>query len=444
MAAPAQSFQFNNMVVFDLIEAASNSLATSAYATAFNKFDNNPYDGVSMRLVYPQQILVEDGLVSTSAQSIDQRFRFIELDKGYNSKIQVNSTENNFLDSVDSQMAFSNRYLKPAIRKMANKINAKTIADMAIYASDMIGSASSALNGINSIAAINAMVSNMGLDHFGRKMLQLSPNATSGLQVPYVGYFNEGFNASILDKSTTEFDKNYSGITPYIDQNYFRVLNGGLDAVANTVTVSVAPPTTESINSNFSTITVTGLPVSATGLLLKNNRIWFTKGSTDTLIEQINQDTYEAFGNPKYFVVVSDSVDSNGSGVATFNVFPPIVSNVDDAYRNVNLPLEVGDTLHVFGSPNKKYTLNFLYVPDALQFANPPISTMPGNGGMMGFGGFAFQQIIDEKIPNSMLSLRFNLLSQGDGDNFLNNLYVRSRAAAASFNGMCFAVASVM
>ena len=444
MAQPTQSFQFNNVVKFGLVEDYSNTLATSAFAQPFNEFDSNPRDGTSMRITYPVQLKGAAGLTYTDADSIVQRYRYITLNSGFRVPISFDATENTFLDSADSQSAFSGMYISPMVRALGQLVNAATMDELMMNATDTIGSPTSQLNGITSISLINNMIANMGLTQWKRKYLQLSPNATTGLQVPYTGYFNEGFNASILANDTTTFDKSYSGLMPYIDQSYITITNGVLDSVANTVVVSVAPSLTQSINDSYSTVTVTGLPTSTTGLLLRGNRIWWTKDTSATVIQQLNPKNYQTFGNPKYFVIVSTSVDSSGGGSATFNMFPPVVSNVLDPYQNVSSPLEVGDRLHVFGPVAGQYVLNFVFTEQSLKFANPNISTIPGGNGMSSMGGFPFQQMMREKITNSQLTVGFNLAAQGDIKLFTNSLVARTISGAAAFNGTCFAVASSM
>jgi hypothetical protein len=457
MATQPNSFQFDDDVVWEVIEAFSNTLATSAYAIPFNEFDGNPKNGTSYRLNYPILQRAVDGIAYDPAnmQNIFRRFRRINLNDGFNVTFPITWDEITFKSGTMNQQAFSSEYLVPAARSLGEKCNKATMTEMAINFSDTIGDSTQPLNGITTMANIDSMFSNMGLSHFAKKYFQLSPNSTAGLQTPYAGYFNQGFNTSILEKDTTTFNKMYSGIWPYVDQSYIRIQNGVFDTgAAGDITVTVAPPTTQTINDSYSVITLSGFANNQANVLRALNRIYFTHTNGD-IVQQINPDNYTSFGNYKTFVVLGDNATPSNPIVnavtddATIRVFPPIVSAATDQYANVSSPVVVGDIVNIVGAAStltvtSYYVLNFCFVDQGLRFANPPIGTTVVGSGNMGFGGFAYQQKMSEKIPNSEMTLALNVSCDGNHPAFSNVISSRAVSGSAAFNGYGFGVLSNM
>lgn len=439
----ANNFVFSNIVEWGIMERYSNSLCTSMYATPYTKFNSDTEAGMSRTIRYPVMQKAEEGIEYDPAnvQSIYQRVRNITLGAGNHVAFNVAWDQMSFEDAADTQEAFSNKYLLPNVSALGQKVNKKTLIEMAIYFSDTIGNPSVPLNGLSTMADVDSQFSNMGLSHFTNRYFQLSPNSTKGIQVPYSTYFNQGFNTSILEKDTTTFDKAYSGIKNYVDQSYIRLTNGSFAASGN-VTVSDAPPSDEDINEPYSTITLGGFTINSTNVLRALNRITF--GSAATASDQVyavNPDNFDEYGLAKSFVVLDDT-DSDGSGNADINIFPSVVSSEIDPYQNVSRNILVGDKVTLIGGANARFTLNFAFVDQGLLFANPPISTNPPSSPNSLMGGFAYQQVMMQKIPNSMMTLAFNLSSAGNHPMFSNTMASRSMTGVAAFNGYGFAVAS--
>lgn len=442
MTAP-NSFQFSNLVEWGMMERYSNSLATSMYAMPYTKFNMNTEAGMTRTIRYPVMQKAVEGIAYDPAnvQSIFQRVRQITLGDGNNVTFNVAWDQMSFDDAADSQEAFSRKYLLPNVSALGQKVNKKTLLEMAIYFSDTIGNPSQPLNGLTTMASVDTQFSNMGLSHFTSRYFQLSPNSTQGIQVPYSTYFNQGFNTSILEKDTTTFDKAYSSIINYVDQSFVRITNGSFSAPGD-VTVTVAPPSTDEINQPFSTVTLTGFTVTSANVLLALNRITF--GSATVPADQVyavNPDNYEEYGVAKAFVVLNN-ISSDGSGNANVNIFPPVVSALSDPYQNVSRDILVGDKVTLIGGANAKYTLNFAFVDQGLLFANPPISTNPPSSPNSLMGGFTYQQVMTQKIPNSLMTLSFNLSAAGNHPMFSNTMSSRTMTGVAAFNGYGFAVAS--
>jgi hypothetical protein len=462
------SFQFNDDVKWDVMDGFSNTLATSALALPFNDFNDNPKNGTSYRLNYPVRMRARRGIAydPNNMENIFRRFRNITLgngmdlsiDGGYNSTFPITWDQVTFKDGVGSQEAFSNEFLVPCARSLGELINNDTMyEELAINFSDTIGDPSQPLNGINTMAAANTMFSNMGLTMYKKKYLQLSPNSTDALQTPYTNYFNQSFNASILEKDTTVFDKLYSGIMPYVDQSYVTVQNGVFDTgAAGDITVAVAPPLTQTANDPYSVITLTGFANNQTNVLRRLNRIQFRHVSGQA-VQMVNPNNYKAFNNQKTFVVLGDNgspsnpvINATGND-AEIRIFPPVItaSSPSPSEQNVDSAIVVGDIVTLYGaastlSTTSSYTLNFGFVDQAIRFANPPIGTTVIGSSNMGFGGFPFQQKMSEKIPNSELTISLNISSQGNHPEFNNVISSRAIAGTAAFNNYGFGYATSM
>lgn len=451
MTAP-NNFQFSQIVEWGIMERYSNSLATSMYALPYNKFNMNTEAGMSREIRYPVMQRGSEGIAYDPAnvQSIEQRYRSITLGKGNNVTFNVTWDQMSFDDAADSQGEFSTRYLLPNVSALGQLVNAKTMIEMAINFSDTIGDPTQPLNGLTTMASVDTQFANMGLSHFTKKYFQLSPNSTQGIQVPYATYFNQGFNTDILEDDTTKFNKMYSGIRNYIDQSFVRIKNGTF-LNTGSVTVSVAPPPTTDINQQFSTITLTGFALSSPNVLNFLNRITFVNPSVGTdQVYALNPDNFSPYGLPKSFVVLGETagtfgnVSSDGSGNAMVNIFPPVVSNTQSAYNNVSRNIAVGDQVVLIGGANGQYTLNFFFVDEGLLFANPPISTnTPGSPNSL-MGGFSYQQVMTQKIPNSLMTLAINYSAAGNHPMFSNTISSRVITAAAAFNGYGGAAVSSM
>lgn len=439
------NFQFTQQVEWGLLEELSNSLATTMYATPYTGFNANTRTGMSHEIRYPILQRAEEGIQYDPAnvRSLYQRVRNINLGLGNNVTFDIEWDQITFDDAADSQIEFSNRYLVNNVSALGEKVNKKTIVEMALYYSSTIGSATQTLNGVSTMADINSQFANMGLSTFRKRYFAISPNSTKGIQVPYTTYFNEGFNTSILKDDTTKFEKPYSGINVFVDESFIRIKNGSFAASGN-VTVTVAPdPTNEDINQPFSTVDVTGFTATSADVLLPLNRIMFGSATNPAdLVYEVNPRNYDDYGLQKTWVVL-DVISADGSGNASINIYPPMVSSTDSSYQNVNRPIKVGDQVLLFGGANTRYTLNFAFVDQGLLFANPPISTNPPGSASSLMGGFSYQQVMTQKIPNSMLTLAFNLSSQGNHAEFSNTLSSRTMTGVAAFQGYGFGVASI-
>jgi len=435
-------FQTSDLVINDIIDDYSNSLGTTYLATPFNNFNDNATVGTSMRATYPLRFQAVDTLAVTDSDynsSVD-RYVNIALTTETAVPISITAKQMTFSSSTVTGDEFMKKFGNPMAIAAANRINAANLSALELIFTDAIGDPTAALNGITTLTTVNAQAANMAISRkygLGDLYMGLSPNTIGQLKIPYATYFNEGVNSPILKNATTD-SATLSGVHCYQDEQMIVHTNGTF-ATGGSVTVA-ANVTSGTINDTSTAVNLEGFTASQTGVLVVGDLIYF--GSTGNYVNAINPLAYNAYGNPKKFVVLED-VDSDGAGDATVNVFPPIVSTATDPYRNVSRQVVSGDVVTLFGGANTTYTKNFCFVRPALQFANPKVATYPisGKDGQK-LSAYPHEQTIVETVPETDLRIAFNIAAQGDLNAFENNLITRSISGFTAFNGYGFVVAS--
>ncbi len=441
-------FQVSNLVVNNMLDDYVNSLRTTSLADPFNKFDNNATVGTSMRVSYPLQYTSVPSLTYTGSQvnsSVD-RYRYISLVIQRTVPIALTASQMSFESSASTVDEFMNKFGRAMITQLGTDVNADVISDEIVMNwTDTIGSPSQPLNGLTTLANINAQRANMAIPmnqqlHFG-----VSPTSAASLQTPYSGYFNSSVNQSIL-KEDTNNDQALSGIKMYMDQAVQTHQNGTF-ATGGTVTVATTVPLTTTINDTGTAVSLAGFTASQTGVLLRGDKISFGSSGASNIVYAVNPKSRLAYNNPKYFVVTDTSVDSDGAGAAVVTVFPPIVAATTGAqapYRNVSRQVVSGMQVNLLGGANGVYVNNFCFIRSGLLFANPSIASYPLMPSTQGrtLSAYPNERLFSTTVPETMMKIAYNLASLGDLRMFENELAARTIAGAAAFNGYGFCVVS--
>lgn len=262
-----------------------------------------------------------------------------------------------------SIVAFSERYIQPAIGEIATQVD-KSIFDAAnVEAYFHTGTVGTALT--HTIAMFSkADMNNVSIPDMNRKFMTNeidSANISSAVSVV--------FNENIVKDS---IQKGYVG-----PLSGFEVFSSQL---VPTLTVGdhggtplAAGPAAADQTGN--TILTDGWTASKTGLLLKGNLITFAG------VFEINPITYESTGRLQTFVVTAD-VNSDAGGLATIPISPSIndgtLTTVDQesgasvslsAYQNVSDPISDNAAIVVLGDANGIYRQNFLWHKNAIGLA---------------------------------------------------------------------------
>jgi hypothetical protein len=188
----------------------------------------------------------------------------------------------------------------------------------------------------------------------------------------------------------------------YKDQNVASHVVGALGG---------ASPQTNGVNQTGSSIATDGWTASVTGLLKKGDVVQFAG------VNQINPQNYTSVGVLQDFVVTAD-VDSNGSGEATIQISPSLLTTTSGALQTVSGAAADNSAVTVFGSAtahaSKTTRQGLVYHPEAyaLVFADLEmpqglwVSERIGNKAL----GIAIRFLKDYSIMTDMSPARVDIL----------------------------------
>jgi hypothetical protein len=443
--AVSNNFPVTDVYRGELLDDYSNSLGTALLAMPFNDFDGNARIGRTERLGYPIQYLANDGLAydpDTQINSTNVRYRTMSLDYIKNVPIAMDMLEMSFSSNAENLDEWGRLYISPMAIAAANALNAELLDTIEMACADWIGTPTSDLNGATTMLAVNAMLANMGLNSMRDKYFALSPLAAAGLQGPYATYFNPAVNAHMLTENTND-THTYGGIKCYVDEQIIRHQNGVFDTgAAGAITVKTTP-TAAGLNAGSQTVVLQGFAVSTANVLKRGDIIFF--GSTTNPVMMLNPKSYNYWGQKKGFVV-QQSYNSDSSGEVSIAVYPSMIAT--GPYQNISRAIVANDVVTIYGTRNTFWTKNFLWVKQAVRFANPFMASypmQPGKGGSNRpqFAAYPFEENLKMKIQDTGLSCAFNLASQGDLATAANTIVARTIGGGVAFPGYLFGVGSL-
>lgn len=436
--AVSNVFQVSNLVINDLLKDYANSLKTSYFATSFDRFNYASQVGDSMRTTYPLRYEAIDGLTynpATQINNTEDRYETITLNILKTVPISYSGQQISFYANAGTYDKFFQKFVNPMVISLGNNMNRSVVQNAALFWTDSIGDPTQGLNGIFTMTAVNAMFANMGLENGQPKYMGVSPNTGAQLQQPYATYFNSEFNGPILKNNTNNLGE-FSGVWVYRDNDVVVHTNGTWTAGGN-ITVTAVPAASD-INDASVNVALTGFTAGATGRI--GDLIYFQDATTAAdKVDQINPLTYDDIGNPKTFVLI-DAFTTAGA-TETITVYPPMV--ITGPYRNVSRALTTNDKVVLVGGSSGKYTKNMCFIRDGLQLANPKIATyplIPAKGKQL--SAFPYEETPEMLVPETDLSIAFNLASQGDIALFANTMVSRIIAGSVAFNGYGFMLLS--
>jgi len=263
-------------------------------------------------------------------------------------------------DRTLSIVAFSERYIQPAIGEIATQVD-KSIFDVASqFAYFHSGTVGVALSH-TAVMFTKANMNNVSIPDMQRKLM-----------------VNEIDSANISSAVSALFNENI--VKDSIQKGYVGPLSG-FEVFSSQLVPSITvgdhggtPLSSGGVDQTGSSILTDGWSASKTGLLLKGNTITFAG------VFEINPVTYESTGRLQTFVVTAD-VDSDAGGLATIPISPSIndgtLTATDTegtsvslaAYQNVSAPIADGAAIVVFGDANGVYRQNFSWHKNAIGLA---------------------------------------------------------------------------
>lgn len=305
----------NNLKMADLIYRP--------YENEFAKQVNGYKVGSTIQVRKPNSFTAIDmtsGVnISSSYQDVTESFVNITIDKQVGVPFQFTSQEMTLKISD-----FNERILKPAVLTIAQKIETDIFA-MYTSVSNFSGTAGTVPNSYDAVGGQDSppvIMSELAVPEANRYGA-LSPRTMGALASSLKGYFAPAMADSAMK---TGMVGKLAGIDLFEAQTvpvHTAGLQGGSGVVAGTITPSVYPATATDV-------TTSGWSNSITGLLRKGDIITFAG------VFGVNPRTLASTGRLQTFVVNAD-VNSNGSGLATVNVSPALITT--GAFRKVtNVP----------------------------------------------------------------------------------------------------------
>lgn len=204
---------------------------------------------------------------------------------------------------------YSERYIKPAMIALSNKIDSELCKEGAAGFFNSVGTPGTALTTFSQVAAAAELMDEEPVPDDGQRCLVLNPNARWGLATTLAangssGVFNADIQAEMLRKG---YLGNIANFNIYGDQNIARHTTG---------THSGTPVVNGTISNGVSVLPFDGMTGSVTGALKKGDII------TIAGVNSVNDVSKEDTGHLQQFLVTADVDTTTGAG--NINVYPPI------------------------------------------------------------------------------------------------------------------------
>jgi hypothetical protein len=277
--------------------------------------------------------------------------------------ITINSQQHiDFLfSSVDLTLVieeFSERYLKPAAEKLANKVDMDVMANYS-QVSNIVGTPGSTPNSFQSLAAVGQRMDEGAVPQDGRTLV-LNAAATWGV----AGALINTYVRSVAEPAYKGYLAAIANMEIYLDQNVQRQTVGAIGT-----TFGASGPRTTTAGQTGSNINVDQMPSSVTNALLAGDVITFQG------VNGVNPESLQDTGALKNFVVTAN-VTSTGT-TATIPISPAIVSS--GAFQNVTAaPIAHAQLAVLDGTQNISYPQNLAFVRDAFGLVTVPMELPDG------------------------------------------------------------------
>ncbi|SRR6266404_239466 len=283
---------------------------------------------------------------------------------------------------------FRERYLKPAMEKLANRIDRGVLANIPnVY--NEVGTPGTTPNAFSFIANVAQRLDEEAAPQNDRTLV-LNPKAYWGVTVG----ISTVFVTSVAEPGFKGFIPNIANFEIFMDQNIPTQQTG---AYGGTPTVTGAGQT-------GSTLVTGGWTASVTGLL--NIGDVFTISG----VNAVNPESLASTGSLRNFVVTA-TANSNGSGSSSLSIFPPIVTT--GAFQTVDVSPASGATITVIsGAANSNLAKNIGFTKDAFGLVTVPL-IMPDGVDFKAqevYKGISLRTIRAYDINNDVMPTRIDVL----------------------------------
>jgi len=283
---------------------------------------------------------------------------------------------------------FRERYLKPAMEKLANRIDRGVLANIPNVFNE-VGTPGTTPNAFSFVANV-AQRLDEGAAPQNDRTLVLNPKAYWGITVG----ISTVFVNSVAEPGFKGFIPNIANFEIFMDQNIPTQQTGNYGGT----------PTVTGAGQTGSTLVTGGWTASVTGLLNVGD-IFTISG-----VNAVNPESLSATGSLANFVVTA-TANSNSSGSSSLSIYPPIT--VTGAFQTVDSSPASGATITVIsGAANSNLTKNVGFTKDAFGLVTVPL-IMPDGVDFKAqevYKGISLRTIRAYDINNDVMPTRLDVL----------------------------------
>lgn len=283
---------------------------------------------------------------------------------------------------------FRERYLKPALEKLANRIDRGVMTNIpSVY--NEVGTPTVTPANFQALANVAQRLDEEAAPQNDRTMV-LNPKAYWSLAVGISGVYVQ----SVAEPSFKGYLPPIANFEIYLDQNIPTQLTGNYSGT----------PTVTGAGQTGSTLVTGGWTASVAGLL--------NVGDVFTLagVNAVNPESLASTGALRNFVVTA-TANSNAAGSASLSIYPPIVTT--GAYQTVDAAPAAGATLTVIsGVANSNLAKNIGFTKDAFGLVTVPL-IMPDGVDFKAqevYKGISLRVIRAYDINNDVLPTRIDVM----------------------------------
>lgn len=248
---------------------------------------------------------------------------------------------------------FSQRFLKPALATVANKID---YDGLQLYnkVANYVGTPGSTPNAALTYLQAGVLLDNEATPVDDMRSLCVSPIAEATIVDSLKGLFHSG--SELSQQYVKGRMGNALGFDWYKDQN----------VAVHTVGAQGGTPLVNGAGQTGSTLVTDGWS-NSTKVLNKGDIIYLGSLASGTAVQQVNPQNRQPTGQYRYFVVTAD-VTSDGSGNASIPIYPaivPPVGGVPQQFQTVNASPANNLAITVFGAAGKTSPQSMAFHRDA-------------------------------------------------------------------------------
>lgn len=374
----------NQLLTTDLI--SNVTLATFVNETPFIHTSNRALQadfmmpsyriGDSVNIRKQNRFITGDGQVA-NVQDILEESETLTLSHQYHEAIKYSSR-----DLTLKMDDFKVRYIDPAVRSIATKLEFDVATQAALDLNLFVGTAGTPINSIKTILLAARKLRSVAVDI--RKDAYLALNLEDDVEIKnsLSNFFNKTLNQDITQfgelNRLTNFDT-------FSTQNIYRQTSGSPGAGPITVIAQV---------SAGNGIAMTGFTPNT--LVFRTGDLFSIDGVTN-----VNPLNYQSTGDDAQFVVTQD-VTSDGAGNAFVAFNPTIV--ISGARQNISGAIPAGAVV----TPIASHNVNVAFIRQSLDLAMPPLEKLD----------VPFTSVVTD--PETNVSMRIS--KQGDIINDINVL----------------------